>query len=254
MKYFVRTGLILILAVICFAGSALPLFAYVMSSGNYQIQSDSTLSPAGGLGTSANYVFQDTMGQVSSGASNSALYKIKAGFQEMQDVSLSVTAPADTALSPDIPGVSGGTANADTHWIVQTDNNAGFDMKINSSTNPAMKLVSDPLAVSFDDYAVTPAVWNVGAGLAKFGFTVAPADANDAVTAFKDDGNGNCGTGVNTGHCWSGLATTKTPIIHRVSRTDANGQNELISFRAQSNKLLQAGNYSAQITITVVAN
>jgi len=252
MKYFIKFILICILSVIFFAGIYKPLFAYVMSSGNYQIESDSSLSPMGGLGTSANYIFSDTMGQVSSGGSSSDLYKIKAGFQEMQQVSISVSSPGNTSLAPSIPGVSGGTADANTNWAIQTDNAAGFSMRVSALSKPALKL--DP-STYFDDYSTTPSVWNIGSSAAKFGFTVVPADANDAALAFKDDGNGNCGTGIEVGHCWSGFNGSNTiAVINKQDRTSPSGENEQITFQAQSNKLLESGDYSAQITVTVSAN
>ena len=252
MKYRAKFVLICLVSGIFFLAFYQTIFAYVMYSGSYKIESDSSITPAGGLGSSANYIFQDTMGQVSSGASSSALYKIKAGFQEMQQISLKVTAPSDTLLSPDIPGVSGGIANADTHWTIQTDNTAGFDMKISSSTAPAMKLATDS-TYYFDNYAATPTYgWNIGSNSAKFGFTVVPATVNDAA-AFKDNGSA-CGLGGNVGNCWSGLATTPAAIIHRTTRTDANGENELVSFRAESNKLLESGDYAASIVVTISSN
>ena len=253
MRYFIKFFLVCILSAVFLASIRHPLFAYVMSSGNYHIQSDDSLTPTGGIGASANYIFKDTMGQVSSGVSDSSLYKMKAGFQQMQEVSLSVSSPGDTALTPDIPGISGGTANADTHWTVQTDNSAGFDMKINASTNPALKLPPDGVYY-FNDYSTPPTYnWNIGSNAAKFGFSVVPADANDIVTAFADNNN-NCGAGSNVGNCWSGLSTTPVAIIHRTDRTDPTGQNELITFRAQSNKFLKSGDYSSSVTITVSSN
>jgi len=254
MEKNLKIFLIFLLA-FCVNGIAFhPLFAYVMSSGNYHIQSDDSLTPTGGVGTSANYVFKDTMGQVSSGVSNSTLYKIKAGFQQMQEVSLSVSAPDDTSLTPDIPGVSGGTADAGVDWSVQTDGSSGFDMKINASTSPAMKLPPDG-AYYFDDYSTTPTYnWDIGSNAAKFGFAVVPATSADAVLAFKDNG-GACGAGENIGNCWAGLnGTTPTAIIHRTSRTSPAGENETINFKAQSNKLLKEGDYASSITVTVVSN
>ena len=255
MKYPVKIILISIISTVLLleGGFCDHLLAYVMQSGSYKIQSDDSLTPTGGLGTSANYIFKDTMGQVSSGVSNSSQYAIKAGFQQMQEVSLSVSSPGDTALTPDIPGISGGTADASTHWTVQTDNSAGFDMKISASTNPAMKLPSDPTYLAFDDYSATPTYnWNIGSNAAKFGFAVVPATSNDAPN-FEDNGS-ICGAGGNIGNCWSGLTTSPVAVIHRTVRTDATGQNEQINFKAQSNKFVESGTYSSLVTITVSSN
>ena len=63
-----------------------PLFASVMQSGNYRIESDNSLMPTGGEQSTDNYIFKDTMGEFSSGFSDSTTYKLKAGYQEMQEV------------------------------------------------------------------------------------------------------------------------------------------------------------------------
>ncbi|MCX6722646.1 MAG: hypothetical protein NT094_01085 [Candidatus Staskawiczbacteria bacterium] len=253
MDYFVKSFLILILSVIFMLGIYNPLLAYVMQSSNYKIQSDDSLTPTSGLGTSTNYIFLDTMGQVSSGVSNSNSYKIKAGFQQMQEVSLSVTSPGNINLG-NIPGISGGTVSNNSYWKVQTDSSSGFDMKINASTIPAMKLPPDG-TYYFDDYFTTPTHnWNIGSNAAKFGFAVTPATVDDSASTLKDNGSA-CGLGSNVGNCWSGFnGTNPIVIIHRQNRTDANGENELITFKAQSNKFMNVGNYVSSITITVSSN
>ena len=254
MDYFIKIFLICILSVVFLLGISHSILAYVMSSGNYKIQSDNSLTPTSGLGTSTNYIFRDTMGQVSSGISSSNSYQIKAGFQQMQEVSLSVSAPGDINLAPDIPGISGGSATADSYWSVQTDSSAGFDMKINASTLPALKLPPDG-TYYFDDYSATPTYnWSVGSNSAKFGFAVIPATAVAVSSTLKDNGSA-CGLGNSVGNCWAGFnGTTPIVIIHRQSRTNSSGENELITFKAQSNKFLKSGDYTSLITITVSAN
>lgn len=254
MESKIKIFLFLIFLLFFLSGTYGPLYAYIMQSGNYKIQSDNPLTPTGGKSNSTNYIFYDTMGQVSSGVSDSALYKIKAGFQQMQEVYLSISSPEDIVLAPNIPGISGGTASADAYWLVKTDSSAGFDMKINASTVPAMKLPPDG-TYYFDDYSTTPTYnWDIGLNSAKFGFTVTPATAEDVVSTFKDDGE-SCGAGSNVGSCWSGFdGTNQVAIVHRQSRTDINGENELITFKAQSNKFLKSGDYTSSITITVSSN
>jgi hypothetical protein len=180
------------------------------------------------------------------------LYKIYAGFQEMQESYISVSAPLDTPLTPSIPGVSGGVATADTDWDVNTDSSSGFDMKIKASTIPAMKLDA---SYYFNNYSSTPTFgWSVSPNEAEFGFAVVPAEVGEAV-AFQDDGD-VCGAGSNTGGCWAGFdALNETAIIHRTTRTDIAGQTEGINFKAESNaKLLKDGEYTASITVTVTVN
>ena len=229
-----------------------PALAYTMSSGGYRIESDSDLGTTGGTGSTTNYVFRDTMGEVSSGGSSSTLFKLKAGYQEMQEVFISVSSPADINLGS-IPGITGGTVNGTVYWNVNADGSAGFDMKLSAGTIPAMKLDA---SYYMDNYSTTPTLgWTVNSGEAKFGYTVIPATTADAVASFKDNG-ASCGGGGNAGNCWAGFdSTNQTSVIHRTTRTDPAGETEGIKFQVQSNnKLLKDGDYSAQITTTISSN
>ena len=236
-----------------------PLFAYVMQSGNYRIESDNSLAPTGGSQSSTNYIFKDTMGEFSTGLSDSASYKLKAGYQEMQEVFLTVSAPADASMTPSIPGITGGTANATILWNVIADGSAGFTMVISASTDIAMKLDA---GYYFDDYSPASAgtpdySWGVDAGAAEFGFTVESATAADTVANFKDSGSA-CNTGaLNTADkCWLDFnGATNISAINRSSRTSVAGEDENIKFQAQSSaKFLKEGNYVATITTTVASN
>jgi len=235
------------------------IFAAVMSSSNYRIEADDSLTPAGGGSSSVNYIFRDTMGEFSTGLSDSADYTIKAGYQEMLEAYLTVSSPGDLTLLPDIPGMSGGTANASGSYNVITDSPSGFNMKINTSTTPAMLLGGSDVTHYFANYPTTPSyAWSVGSGNSQFGFTVESATTADTAQAFLDDSSSNCNTGSANGTdtCWAGFNdTTTTSIINRTSRTSIAGESENIKFRAQSNNnFLVSGAYSAVVTITVLQN
>ncbi len=260
-KQGIKNFLIFCLAIFYLFGTGLynSLFAYVMQSGNYRIESDNSLAPTGGDQSSANYIFKDTMGELSTGLSDSASYKLKAGYQEMQEVFLTVSAPADATMSPSIPGITGGTANATILWNVIADGPAGFAMVIKASTDPAMKLDA---SYYFDDYSpASPGVpdynWSVDAGSAELGFTAEPASAADTVANFLDNGSA-CNTGaLNTADkCWLDFnGTTNVSAINRSSRTGVDGEDENIKFQAQSSaKFLKEGSYVATITTTVSSN
>lgn len=238
-----------------------PSSAIFISSDNYTIESDDA-SITGGQWASTNYIFRDTLGEVSTGLSNSTSYKMKAGWQEMLESYLTVSAPNDIALTPSIPGVSGGTATGEITWTVIADGSAGFSVDLSASTDPAMILSGDP-TYYFDDY--TPSAggvpdynWSIGAGDAEFGFTVEPETAEDAVQKFLDNGVDSCNTGSTqtAGKCWFDFnGTADISIINRPSRTDNDGEDELISFQGQSSaKLLKDGDYTATITTTVYSN
>jgi len=237
-----------------------PLFAAVMQSGNYRIESDNALMPTGGDQSTDNYIFKDTMGELSSGPSASSTYKLKAGYQEMQEVYLSVSVPDDAAMTPSIPGITGGTADATILWTVIADGPSGFAMSVKSSTDPAMKLDG---SYYFDDYSPSSAGtpdydWAVSANEAEFGFTVEPATDEDAVASFLNAVGGPCNTGTaqTDDQCWLDFnGTNNINVINRSSRTSIAGEDENIKFRAQSNaKFLKEGSYVATITTTVVSN
>ena len=59
-------------------------FAQTMTSGTYKIQSDS-LNFGGNRSTSTTYSIEDTAGEIATGESQSSLFKMKAGYQQMQE-------------------------------------------------------------------------------------------------------------------------------------------------------------------------
>lgn len=233
------------------------IFASVMSSGNYRIEADDS-AVGGGNYASTNYIFRDTMGEVSTGLSDSVSYKMRAGYQEMLEAYLTVSSPEDINLLPPIPGISGGTANASASWNVITDSPSGFNMQIGVSTAPAMMLVGDPTHY-FANYSSTATyAWSVTSGNALFGYTVEPATEGDTVQTLLDNGSNTCGTGeVNgTDTCWAGFnGTTATSVVNRTSRTSIAGESEKVKLKAQSNNnFLVAGTYQSAITVTVLQN
>jgi hypothetical protein len=233
------------------------LNAYVMQSTNFQIQSDD-LSPSGGKWASVNYIFKDTFGEISTGISDSTSYSMRAGYQEMQETYISVSQPGVLNMTPSIPGITGGTANVSGTFNVICDNVAGFSMNLKASTSHAMVAIGEP-TYYFANYPATPSYsWTVYSGDAQFGYTVEPETAADTDSAFLDDNSNNCGTGSynGTGTCWSGFnGTNTTTVINRTVRTDIDGEDEVIKFRAQSNNsFLESGTYTATITATVYSN
>jgi len=238
-----------------------PILAYVMGSDNYRIQSDS-LNTGGGNWESGNYIFEDTMGEIASGPSLSNSYGLKAGYQQMQEVYLSVSSPADVVLTPAITGITGGVASGSATWLIKTDSPSGFDIKIKASTDPAMKQDG---TYFFDDYMPASAGspdydWaSPSASSAEFGFTIEPETAADTASLFTDNGLDTCGVGGNTNtsdKCWFDFnGASDIGIVHRTSRTDSSGESEVVKFMADSNgKFLKEGYYDATIIITVVPN
>jgi hypothetical protein len=238
--------------VIAFFFATQPLFAAVMNSTNYSIQSDS-VNFGGGQSSSASYKQESTFGEVATGISGSTNFKIKAGYQQMQEVYLAIGSVADVTLSPSIDGNAGGTANGNTAVTVTTDNPTGYELYIKASSSPA--LVSG--ANSFADY--TPAganpdfTFSVPINTAEFAFT---PEGTDISQKYHDNGAVcNAGAGDVANSCWNALSTTNDLIARRTSGNNPSGITTTIKFRAESGtaNIQPAGTYTATTTVTAVA-
>jgi len=237
-----------------------PVFAYVMSSQNFRIQSDS-INIGGIRQTSTSYRMEDTIGEIATGISTSASYKLKAGYQQMQEVYLSISVPTDVTMTPAIGGVIGGIGNGTTSWTVTTDNPAGYNLLIKASTSPALKCNSggcNPGTDSFANY--TPAGsdpdynWQIAAADSESGFT---PEGSHIVQKYKDNGSAcNTGTQDTTDKCWYNFLTSNETIANSYSPNHPSGTATAVKFRAESGSshLQVEGTYTATITATAVAN
>lgn len=225
--------------------------AYVASSSNYRIQSDS-INVGGELSTSTNYRLEDTTGEAGSGTSSSATYNINAGYQQMLVSSISVTPPGNITLAPAIPTTGGGTSNGQALWTIMTDNVAGYTASISASSSPA--LISG--ANSFADYTTAGAdpdfTWSVGASSTEFGFT---PEGVDIAQRFQD-GGGACNVvgGDTADRCWDRLTTSPVVIAFRTQGTGPSGDALTVKFRAESgtSNVQPPGSYQATTTMTIM--
>lgn len=230
---------------------AQPVFAAVMTSTNYSIQSDS-VNFGGGLSTSTNYKQESTFGEIATGDSSSASYVVKAGYQQMHSAYIAISTVADVTLSPSIDGTTGGTANGSTTVLVTTDNPAGYELYIKASSSPA--LVSG--ANSFADY--TPAganpdfTFSIAANASEFAFS---PEGNDITSEYKDNGT-SCNTGAldTNDSCWNSLSTTNELIAQSSASNYPSGTQTVIEFRAASgaSNTQSAGTYQATTTVTAL--
>lgn len=238
-------------------GIVVPLFVFaqVMESSNYRIQFDS-VNVGGGLSTSTSYTLEDTTGEIATGESGSSSYNLHAGYQQMNEVYLALTAAADVSLSPDLGGITGGTSNGSTAVTATTDSNAGYELSIKASSTPAMERTvgGDTIA----DYTPTTAdpdfTFSVDASDAELAFT---PEGTDVAQRFLDNTTDTCNTGSTdtTDACWDGLDTTNTLIARRTSANHPNGTETTVKFRLEigSNAFKLEGTYVATSTITLIA-
>ena len=226
--------------------------AYVASSTNYRLQLDSV--NVGGLySTSTNYRIEDTVGEVATGFGTSTTYNLSAGYQQFESAAattITISAPANVTLSPNISDATGGTANGAASWTVTTNNAAGYTLTIAAAASPALISGSH----SFTDYSPAGAdpdfAFTVGAAQSFFGFS---PEGNDLVASFKDDGLAcNAGAGDTGSACWDGLSTTPTTIAQSAAANNPTGTITTVRFRAAAgaSKSQPSGAYAATITMT----
>ena len=224
--------------------------AEIASSTNYKLQSDS-INFGGGLSTSTNYTQESSFGEVGTGVATSTNYQLKAGYQQMQEVYISLTVPTDVTLSPSLAGFTGGTSNGSTTVTVTTDSPAGYSLNIKAQNSPAMQKTAASIA-DYNQGVDNDFSFAVVTNQASFGFS--PSGTN-ITTAFKDNGS-LCGVGSSDTAlaCWSGLTTSPIIISQSTAANQPSGATTTINFRVGvgSNAGVEAGLYIATTTLTAL--
>jgi len=253
MKGIFAITLLLSLFVLAYGDKVL---AQVRSSSNYQIQSDS-INTGGGLSTSANYRQESTVGEVATGVGTSTNYNLYAGYQQMQEVYVAVSAAADVTMSPSIVGVVGGESDGNTYLIATTDSPSGYQMTYRASNSPALQNTTATSTIA--DYSPASSTPDVAftTGVNDEHFAYSPF-GNDIVDRYKTNGS-SCGGGVaSTTACWDGLSTTATTIAQATSPNHPYGATTTIYFKVGVGSNVHSapgnftGTYIATTTITVL--
>ena len=171
---------------------------------------------------------------------------------------ITISNPGTITMSPNILGMTGGTADGNATWNVKTNNASGFSLSIKSSTNPTLQSAES----SFADYTLmssgTPDFnWNIDPASSEFGFSIEPAVIADTAPLFRDNGS-ICATGNDrtAGKCWYPFTTSDLNIVNRFSATSSSGEDVLIKLRAQAgpSRFQTQGSYQAVVTLTAVTN
>ncbi len=224
--------------------------AQVRSSGNYQIQSDS-INVGGGLSTSTSYTQESTVGEIATGPADSTSYALRAGYQQMQEVYLSLMVSGDVLMLPSLPGITGGTANGSTTFTVLTDSPSGYQLSVQAENDPAMQYGAYSIT-DYDAGAEPDFSFIVGGGAALFGYT---PEGVDVAPAFLDDG-GVCGitTQDTPLACWDGLTTTARSIAVGEGANHPLGATTTVHFRVGvgSSAGVVPGVYTATTTVTAL--
>lgn len=225
--------------------------AQVMESTNYIIQSDS-INVGGGFSSSTNFQMEGTVGEVATGDSASDAFELRAGFQQMQAVYISLTGAQAVALGPTIPGVSGGTATGSTTVTVTTDSQAGYELRIEAEESPAMRSGANTIADYTPAGAQADFTFETGLADAHLGYT---PEGVHVVSRFLDSG-GVCGSGSDTAdRCWDGLSMTPAAIARGTGANHPTGTDTTIKFQVGvgGSVVQPAGTYVATTTITAIA-
>lgn len=234
---------------------ASPAWGYVMGSNNYRIQSDS-VNLGGAYGSSASYVIEDTVGEIASGDSDSATYKLRAGYQQMDLSYITLTIPSAASLSPTFSGLTGGTASTTADVGVITNDANGYSLYVRASTTPAMQSAGSD---TIDDYAPAGGApdfaWLVASSASGFGFSPEGAD----LTARYKDTAGACneaGGGDTVGACWDGFSVSNRLIAQSAAANAPDSSTTTLRMQAESGSahIQPNGVYQADITVTAIVN
>jgi hypothetical protein len=247
---FARTAGVAVILTVVTVLSLRVLDAQVMSSPSYEIQSDS-VNVGGGISTSTSYDLEDTIGEIATGQSDSSSFSLRAGYQQMQAVFLSMSTPDDVVMTPALGGLTGGTSNGSTTVTIITDSPAGYQLTIQAENNPSMQSNTSSIA----DYVPSGTAdfsFQVNAGQAFFGFSPSGVHIPDG---YKDN-TSVCGVGsLDTAlACWDGLSTTPTIVAASALRTSLAGATTTINFRVGigSGGNVESGLYTATTTLTAL--
>ena len=227
------------------------VLAETRTSTNYQLESDS-INFSGGLSSSGSYTLESTAGEIATGEASSTNYALKAGYQQMQQAFISMTAPAAVTLTPTIGGLTGGTANGSTSVVVLTDSGSGYELTIKAGSAPAMQKGVDTIADYVPASNPTPDFsFSTGSTNAHFGFS---PQGTDIVARFKDNGAVcNTGSGDTALACWVGLSTSDTVIASGLANQPV-GVTTTMHFRIGigGNVGVVPGEYVATTTLTAL--
>lgn len=229
-----------------------PVFAYVMNSSNYRVQSDS-INIGGNAAQSSNYdVVKDTAGEVASGNSTSTTYKLKGGYQFMQEVFIGLTSPGNITMNniSMTQHTAIGTGNA---WNVKTDNSGGYILSLNCDRVNCLYSGTNQFADYTEVTAGTPEYWDITSGDYEFGFSVYGSDVNTATWG----SDSVCGTGnaYSNNLKYRGFASvTSIQVASSNVRTTLSGTDTILCVAAeQRNVYAPSGDYTSNVTGTAVS-
>ncbi len=256
---FKKKRIKLIIGILLLGCFSITTSAFVATSTNYRVQSDS-LNTGGLISTSTNYRIEDTLGEGGTGIATSTTYQFSAGYQQMQEVSLSISS-ADNIVMPTLRLVQN-TGVSSTTWTIITDDPAGYSATVYATVSDACSdrdgggaidaLCDVETGESFADISVSKQPWEVSNEYA-FGWSA----YGDDVTGHGIDAD--CMAGVynvpSDSLLWQGFhSTTAYQIASSTTRTEPGGTTTTLCVATEQDTVFApSGTYYATTTITVLA-
>jgi len=227
-----------------------PIFAYVGGSNSYRIQSDS-FNVGGADQLSNSYKMRDSIGEVASGESTSSGgYKLKSGYQFMQEVYIALASPGNINMS-NLDLTQNTSIGAGNAWNVKTDNPAGYILTFKTDKANCLESAADEFTDYTESTSGAPETWSVNNAY-EFGFSVYGNDVSTSVWGSDT----NCGSSnvPSSNLKWLGFkGTTSITVSNSNSRTSISGTDTVLCVAAeQKNIYAPSGNYTADITATAV--
>jgi hypothetical protein len=240
-----------IMTIMIFA-SVLMTSAQVRQSSSYRIEADS-VNFGGGLSTSTNYSLESTAGEIATGESASASFSLKAGYQQMTNNFISISAAPSVTMTPSLGGITGGIANGTSSVVVTTDSAGGYRLSIRGSASPSMTSVAHSIADYTTQTSDPDFVFTASGTSAYFGYS---PRGGDIVTRFRDDGAScNVGSSDTDLRCWDGLTTSDVAIAEGTDANTPLGATTSVHFRVGVGSLANQpeGIYVATTTLTAIS-
>lgn len=225
------------------------VWGQVRSSSNYQIERDS-INTAGGLGTSASFQLESTIGEDATGRGTSTNFTLQAGFQQQDEVTLTLSGGAAVVMDGDLGGITGGESNGSTSVVASTDGPAGYSLTIVSNSNPTLQSGGDTIAEYVPVGAAADQNFITDVGEAHLAFSPAGPDV-----AARYQTNGSvCGSGSSSSTaCWDGLSTTPVTITSAAGANAPAGATTTVYFKVGigADAIQPPGTYIGTTTITL---
>ena len=191
-----------------------------------------------------------------------------AGFTVSETISIElavVTPPVNVTMAPSLGGITGGVSNGSTQFVVKTNDHAGYQVSMTSSSTLGMIGAASstnyipwyvPAIATTPDYTFSSTT-----GKAVYGFTVEASTSNDVAPMFYENGTtcgGSATNHTNTPACWIGATSTALTIVNRIVPTPAGGATTTMKFRVAiigtPNPILPDDTYVSTTTLTMTSN